>query len=416
LNLLFAWRYFKAKKSANAINIIAWVTVSVIAFATACQILVLSVFNGFEDLVKSLYSSFYPDIRIVPAKGKTFTLSNEQLKQIHQQTGVNAVSLTAEEKALLKNNDNSGKEDKQTFIYLKGVDENYSAVTGITSKIVEGNFNLGSEENPGLVVGAGIEGAADINVDGGSGLSDLTIILPKIRIVSVSDPLQSITEGNAKAIGVFAIQQEFDSKYAITNIDFVKHQMGFTADEYSAAELKLNNGVDLKSMQKNLSALLGTNYNVQTKYEQNTSLYNTMRLEKWFIYAILTLILIIAAFNMISALTMLVLEKKKDISVLQSMGADKSRILKIFLSEGLLLGVIGTVAGIFLATVICFLQLKYKLIKLQGGSFLIDYYPVKLQWTDFLLVSATATIIALVASWFPAYKAAKQSFELRGSD
>ena len=162
-----------------------------------------------------------------------------------------------------------------------------------------------------------------------------------------------------------------------------------------------------------ISSLLGNNYKVQTKYEQNTSLYNTMKLEKWAIYGVLTLILIIAAFNMVSALTMLVLEKRKDISVLQSMGAGEKSILKIFLSEGLLLGSIGTVAGILMAIVICLLQLKFKLVKLQGGSFLLDYFPVKLIVTDFFLVAVTATAIAFTAAWFPARKASRQNFELR---
>ncbi len=403
----FAWRYFKAKKSANAINIIAWVTVGVITFAIACQILVLSVFNGFEDLVKSLYASFYADIKIAPAKGKTFTLTPQQLTLIKLQQGINAVSLIAEEKALLQN------EDLQTIVYLKGVDNNYSNVTGVAAKTFAGEFNTGTIDDPGLIVGSGIQNAAAINVDAAFEQSKLTLILPKKVKVAVNDPLQSLSEGIVKATGVFAIQQDFDNKYAITNIDFVKQQMGFDASEYSAAEIKLNDKTDLNTAKVQLSNMLGKGYVVETKYQQNTSLYNTMKLEKWFIYAVLTLILFIAAFNMVSALTMLVLEKQKDISVLQSMGADKGMVLKIFLSEGLLLAGIGTITGIVLALIICFLQVKFKLIKLQGGSFLIDYFPVKLQASDFLLVALTAIIIAFFASWFPARKAARQLIELR---
>ena len=159
--------------------------------------------------------------------------------------------------------------------------------------------------------------------------------------------------------------------------------------------------------------MLGSSFKVQSKYEQNTSLYNTMKLEKWAIYAVLTLILFIAAFNMISALTMLVLEKQKDISVLQSMGADKSMILKIFLGEGLLLAAIGAITGIGMALLVCIIQIKYHLFKLQGGSFLIDYFPVKLQASDFILVLSTVTFISLLAAWFPARKAAGQLIELR---
>jgi len=405
--LTFAWRYFKAKKSANAINIIAWVTVGVIAFATACQILVLSVFNGFEGLVKSLYSSFYTDIKIIPVKGKTFTLTSDKIKLIKQQPGVKDISLIAEEKALLQN------EDIQTIVYLKGVDTNYKKVSGVAGKTIEGKFDAGDVNNPGLILGLGIQNATAVNIEGRMGASLLTLILPKKSKVSVSDPLQSLSEGQVRATGVFAIQQDFDNKYAITNIDFVKQQMGFSTDEYSAVEIKLNNTNSLADIQQKLSLLLGNTFKVQTKYEQNTSLYNTMRLEKWAIYAVLTLILFIAAFNMISALTMLVLEKQKDISVLQSMGADKNMILKIFLSEGLLLAGIGAISGVLMALTICFLQIKFHLIKLQGGSFLIDYFPVELQASDFMLVISTVTFIAFLASWFPARKASNQLVELR---
>ena len=403
----FAWRYFKAKKTTNAINIISWVTVSVIAFATACQILVLSVFNGFEGLVKSLYSSFYTDIKIIPAKGKTFTFNTAQINLLQQQNDILGYSFIAEDKALLQNG------DLQSIVYLKGVDSNYQNVSGVASKTIEGDFIIGTAENPGLVVGYGIQNAAGINTGDRLAPSLLTIILPKKGKVSVNDPMESLSEGVAKATGVFSIQQEFDNKYAITNIDFVKQQMGFAQNEYSACEIKTAVGINLLTLQTNLQQLLGKEYKVQTKFEQNQSLYTTMKVEKWVIYAVLTLILLIAAFNMISALTMLVLEKQKDISILQSMGAGRHMILKIFLSEGLLLGGIGAVAGIFMALIISFLQLKFKLIKLEGGSFLIDYFPVELHAADFLLVSATVAVIAFFASWFPAQKASKELIHLR---
>ncbi len=189
--------------------------------------------------------------------------------------------------------------------------------------------------------------------------------------------------------------------------------MNYAENEYTAAEIALSDPGQTEEVTENLQKLLGNNFKVQTKYQQNTSLYTSMKIEKWAIYALLTLILIIAAFNMISALTMLVLEKRKDISVLQSLGANKNLILKIFLSEGLILAITGAAIGLFLATIICALQAKYKLVKLSGNSFLIDYFPVKLIATDFLLVASTALLIAFIAAWFPANKAAKQGFELR---
>ncbi|MGG9961661.1 FtsX-like permease family protein [Ferruginibacter sp. SUN106] len=407
--LQFAWRYFKAKKSANAINIIAWVTVGVIAFATCCQVLVLSVFNGFEGLVKSLYASFYTDIKIIPAKGKTIILTPQQLTQIKQQSFVQNFSLIAEEKALLQNSDG---DESQTVISLKGVDDNYGSVSGVAAKTSQGKFNTGTVDEPGIVLGAGIQYAANVSLSAAYKTDHLTVIVPKKNSGS-DDPLQSLSEGNLEPTGVFTIQQDFDSKYAITNIGFVKQQMGLDSNEYTAVELKLNNTVSIDIAKEKLTALMGNNYTVQTLYQQNMSLYNTMKLERWFIFAVFTLILIVSAFTMISALTMLVLEKQKDISVLQSMGASRSAILKIFLSEGLLLGGIGAAIGIAMATILCLAQLKFKLIKMGGGSFLIDYYPVKLIAGDFLLVTVTAAVIAFIASWFPARKAAGQAFELR---
>ncbi len=404
--LVFAWRYFKGKKTANAINIISWVTTGVIAFATCCQVLVLSVFNGFEDLVKSLYSSFYPDLKIVPAKGKTFLLTASQLSQIHLQPGILDLSLIAEEKAMLKN------EDAQAKVYIKGVDNNFAKVSGVPQKLTKGKFNTGTTDKPNIIVGAGIQNATGIMLNEAFAPEQLTVILPKRNIAS-NDPMQSLSEGNITAGAVFAIQQDFDNNYAITNIGFIQQQMGLAANEYTSVEIKLKWGAHIKKSQALLQTLLGKNYTIQTKYQQNSNLYATMKLEKWAIYAVLTLILIIAAFNMVSALTMLVLEKKQDIAILQSMGSTTLQIKKIFLSEGILLAGIGAAIGIILATAICLLQLKFKLIKLQGGSFLVDYFPVKLIATDFLLVAGTSMAIAVLASWFPAYKASKQPLELR---
>lgn len=403
--LKFVWRYFKAKKSTNAINIISWVTAGVIAFSTLCQVLVLSVFNGFEDLVKSLYSNFYADVKVVPDKGKTFILTQAQLDSIHNISGIKGTSLDVEEKALLQNG------AQQTVVLLKGVDSNYYKVSGVPQKMYHGVYNVGTIDNPKLILGAGIESALGVEAD--RNLFPVTVFLPKKTYSDNPNPLAALSEGNATTSGSFAIQQDFDDKYVITNLAFMKQQMNYKPDEYSALEISLVNPGKSEEFTEKLQNKLGDKYKVLTKYQQNTSLYNSMRLEKWFIYAVLTLILIIAAFNMVGALTMLVLEKRKDISVLQSLGADKSLIKKIFLSEGILLAVVGATTGIILALIICFLQMKYHLIKLVGNSFLIDYFPVKLVITDFILVIFTSLIIAFAASWFPAQKASRQMFNLK---
>ncbi len=369
-----------------------------------CQVLVLSVFNGFEDLVRSLYSNFYTDVRVIASKGKTIFLSQEQINSIKNFKGVKNISLVAQEKALLQNG------NLQTVVFLKGVDDNYKNVSGVPQKM-KGDFETGTADEPRLILGAGIEYAIGVQAD--KSLTPLTVFLPKKIGYASSDPAASLSEGNAYPSGSFAIQQDFDNKYVITNIDFIKRQMNYAPNEFSAVEIALSNPSQIDEASRALQKMLGENYKVETKYQQNTSLYTSMKVEKWVIYAVLTLILIIAAFNMISALTMLVLEKRKDISVLQSLGADKNLILKIFLSEGLILAITGAALGLSLATIICVLQSKFKLIKLSGNSFLIDYFPVKLIASDFLLVASTSLIIAFIAAWFPANKAAHQAFELR---
>lgn len=405
LDFLFAWRYFKAKKTTNAINIISWISITAIVIGTAALILVLSVFNGFEGLVKSLYSSFYPDIRVGPSFGKQITLTVDQLAQLRSVKGVSAISLVAEEKALLQNG------DYQSLIYLKGVDSHYTAVSGVGAHIIKGEFNTGDAEKPLLILGAGIENAVGVQSD--RNLAPLVVYLPRKSGAGLSNPLEAITADTVNTAGTFLIQQDFDNKYAITALGFVKAMLGMAADSYGAAEVALQPEENEDDVKEKLQKMLGAAYLVQTRYEQNRSLYAVMRAEKWVIYAILSLILVVAAFNMIGALTMLVLEKKADISVLHALGGSRSFIQKIFLNEGLLLGLIGGGIGMLLALGIALLQINFKLIPLQAGSFLIDYFPVALHLTDFILVGATILIIALIAAWIPARKAAAQQFMLR---
>jgi lipoprotein-releasing system permease protein len=296
-------------------------------------------------------------------------------------------------------------------VLLKGVDSNYYSVSGVPAKMYHGSFKTGDIDKPELVLGAGIEAALGVQSD--RNLFPVTVFLPKKTDRQNPTALSALSEGNAGTSGSFAIQQDFDNKYVITNLAFMKQQMNYTPDEYSSLEISLLNSEDSKKITRLLQEKLGGNYKVLTKFQQNTSLYNSMRLEKWFIYAVLTLILIIAAFNMIGALTMLVLEKRKDISVLQALGADKLLVKKIFLSEGLLLAVAGAGVGIIMALIIAFLQMKFHFIKLEGNSFLIDYFPVKLRISDFVLVVLTSATIAFAASWFPAKKASNQLFNLK---
>lgn len=411
---LFAWRYFKAKKSTNAINIIAWISIVAMTFGTSALILVLSVFNGFEGMVKSLYSSFYSDMRIMPANGKVLVLTGDQIKNIRNTQGVKNISLVAEEKGLLQNsglNRDSTEYNYQRAVTIKGVDENYKDVSGLPGSIVRGEFSTGNDEMPYMVLGVGVEDA--LHVEAEKNLLQLKAYMPK-RDSSVSlDPINNVSVDFVNTSGAFVIQQEFDFNYAVTNLGFVKRLLGYKENEYSAAEVSINNNGDETDVKDKLQQQLGKNYLVQTRYEQNRSLYSIMTAEKWVVYAILVLIMFIFSFTIVSALTMLVLEKQKDISILHALGGNNYFIQKIFLSEGLLIGIIGGVAGIILALIIAWLQINYHLIPLEGGSFLINYYPVKLKWPDFVLVAITVLLIALLASWIPARKAARQEFSLR---
>lgn len=405
LHFLFAWRYFRAKKSTNAINIIAWISMVAIIIGTAALILVLSVFNGFEGLVKSLYAVFYTDLKIFPAQGKVLTLTDNEIQKIKGLQGIKNFSLVAEEKALLQN------DELQSVVYLKGVDDNYRYVTGVADYLVRGNYETGTAESPRLILGAGLENALGILSD--RHLFALKIYLPRKgggQQLSLSEDISSDT---IRPSGTFLIQQDFDNKYAITNLDFVKRALRLQTNQYSGVEIKLNDPSAAKEIKKQLQALLGTNYLVQTRFEQNRSLYVIMNIERWVIYGVLSLILVVAAFNMIGALTMLVLEKEKDISVLHALGADRSFIQKIFLSEGVLLAAIGGSAGMLLAFIMAWAQVRFGLIAIGGGSFLIDYFPVKMRLADFLLVGATVFVIAVLASWIPSRKAALQEFSLR---
>ena len=412
MNFLFAWRYFKAKKTTNAINIISWISIVAIIIGTAALILVLSVFNGFEGLVKSLYSSFYPDVKISPVSGKEIVLTQEQLQKIKSIKGVKAISLVVEEKALLQNKaQEQDSADYQSIVYLKGVDSNYTLVTSVANHIVEGNFNTGSADKPLLILGAGVENAVHVATE--SNIRPLAIYLPKKTEINLSDPLQSLSSEVVNTSGTFLIQQDFDNRYAITNLAFVKQMLGMKETVYSAAEIAVNPNATADDVRDKIKKLLDKNYLVQNRFEQNRSLFSVMQVEKWVIYAILVLILIVAAFNMIGALTMLVLEKKQDISVLHALGASRSFIQKIFLSEGLLLAIIGGATGMLLAFLSGLAQMKFHLIPLQGSTFMVNYFPVKMVFSDFILVALTVMVIALIASWIPARKAALQQFKLR---
>jgi lipoprotein-releasing system permease protein len=403
VNLLFAWRYFSTGQKASVINWMSRISLLAIGVGATSLVIVLSVFNGFEDLVKGLYNDFYADIRVVPSRGKIMRLSDHRLQQMKQLPGVASLSRVVEENAVL-----SGA--FQTIVTLKGVDSQYTLVTHINTPqyLLRGNFSLGDANDPAIVVGVGIENAAGLEVE--KYQYPAVVYLPNkqaSRLIS-EEGLHSST---VKPKGTFAVQQEFDNKYVFTNLAFMQYMLSLQPDEYAAVEMKVNE--DPIKVQTSLQQLLGNEYLVETRYQQNMGLYRVMKTEKWFIFVVLSLILAVAAFNIIGSLTMLVLEKKKDIAILQAMGSSQQRIRLIFLLEGLLLGLFGGGGGMLLAAIICWIQWQFKLIKLAGNTFIIDYYPVAMRLEDFALVGTTLMIITVAAAWIPAQRAGKQGYSLK---
>jgi lipoprotein-releasing system permease protein len=341
-------------------------------------------------------------MRVVPAQGKKMNIDDSTLYTIKSIAGVSEVSKVVEEKALLANG------DYQSIVVVKGVDTVFTRTNYIGKHIVRGSYKLGDVQNPGIVIGAGIENAVGADVTKGG--FPLTLYTPSKG--AGFDAVDGMFAFQVSGKGVFAVQQEFDNKYIFTNLPFLQYMLSMTPNQVSGLEIKINGSPE--KIKVKLQQALGKNFLVETRYEQNKNLYAVMQMEKWVIYGILSLILIVAAFNMIGALTMLVLEKQKDIAVLKAMGSSASLIQKIFITEGLVLAGVGTIVGTVLGTLICLLQLKFKIITLGGGgSFIIDYYPVKLMITDYMLVVATITLIAIMAAWIPAKKASQQLLSLK---
>lgn len=403
----FATRYFWAKKSTNAINIIAWISVCAIAVGTAALFIILSVFNGFSELVASLYSSFYPSIKVLPAQGKELYLDTAMLQRIRAVPGIIHFSEVIEEKAVLSYN------NEPTIAILKGVDSNYIYVSGVKNKVVRGKYETMAQDIPEGVFGYELEGAMGIDVT----RSDIpvTVYLPRPGADASTLPEQALNSDVLFPVGSFNVQQDFNTQYVITDIRFLRRLLSMTEGQMSALEVAIAPNVSDKAVQSSLQRLLGSKFVVQTRFDQNQSLFAIMQTEKWFVYIILSFVLVIAAFNMVGSLSMLVIEKQKDVTILKAMGANESLILRIFLAEGLLIAGLGAVGGFVTGFTICWLQQHFGVIKLGGTSFLVDAFPVSMHLTDFLLITITILAIGVGASWYPARSAARQAIELKAT-
>ena len=404
LHFLFAWRYFRGKYSFQAIQLIAWVSVFAIAIGTAALLTILSVSNGFSEIVNGLYSDFYADLRVVPRSSKFVPLTPQQLTTLRQIPGVHYATGIVENKAILVRNEN------QTVVFVKGVDSNYIHINKVNQYLKRGVFEVGSLDSPKLVLGIGVEENLLLyNANLGESL-ELIAVGRSGKSLKSMDQLNHLV---AVQSGAFSVQQEFDVQYVFTSNQFAQYLFDLDSNQYSGVELSIDLNKE-KNIFTAIQDLLGPGFLVQNKYQQNADLYKIMQIEKWIIFAILALIMVVASFNLVGALTMLVLEKQKDIHVLHAMGATAGTIQKIFLSLSIVMAMTGALIGGLIASFLIFLQTQFHFIQLQGVSFVIDYYPVKAIWTDYLAVISLVVLIAIVAGWVPAKKAAGRIFEKIG--
>ncbi len=404
MHFLFAWRYFRGKYSFQAIQLIAWVSVFAIAIGTAALLTILSVSNGFSEIVKGLYADFYADLRVVPKTSKFVEISKEQLNELRKISGVHYVSGVVENKAILTHN------EQQAVVFVKGVDTNYKHINKVDQYLKRGQFSIGTIDTPKLVLGIGVEEQLALF---NTALGDS---LELIAIGRSGKSLQSLDQLNhllAVQSGAFSVQQEFDAQYVFTSNQFAQYLFDLDSNQYAGIELSIDLAQE-NTIKEKIQTILGAEFLQQNKYEQNADLYKIMQVEKWIIFAILALIMVIASFNLVGALTMMVLEKQKDIHVLHAMGATAGTIQKIFLSLSIVMSMTGALIGGLFASILIFLQSNFHFIQLQGASFVIDYYPVKALWTDYLAVCGLVIIIAIIAGWIPARKAGARVFEKIG--
>lgn len=398
LSFYIARRYILGKKSHNAINIVSGISILSVVVGAMAFIVILSVFNGFDQLVQSMYNSFNPDIKIVPAKGKVFQLNTDSLTTIREIDGVLAVTEVLEDNALLKYN------ERQTVGTIKGVSSNYNEVTHIDSLIYRGKYELHFQSMPRGVIGRGLAYHLNLNPDM---FEPLKVYVPKRNARISMDPNKSLNRKHLMVSGVFSSQPDIDGKYTIVPIEFAQSLFNYHG-YYSSLEIKLKKQASTEDIQNWLEEYLGSDFIVKNKYEQNELIYKTMRTEKWAIFAILVLVLIILLFSLVGSLSMLIIEKKNDIKILHALGANNKLIQKIFYREGVIITLLGTLIGLSLGTTIVLLQQHFGLVRLQGG-FIIDAYPVNLQFNDLLIVVATVISLGLIASWYPVKYLLKKS-------
>lgn len=401
LPVFIARRYLISRKSRNVINLISGISIAGISIGTMALIIVLSVFNGLESLIKSMFNSFDPHLRITLVEGKTFEPDQRELKSIAEVPEIKVITEILEENALIK------YRERQAIIIMKGVDDNFSELTGINGLMVDGSFTLYDQDIPTGVIGYDL--AARLSV-GLTFFDPMYVYVPRRGPTMMANPASAFSRDYVFPRGIFSVQQEYDSQYLIVPIAFARKLLK-ADNKVTSIDLALHDETTQDMVKEKLQGIMGSRYRIQTQHEQHEAFYKVMASEKWVIFMILGFILIIASFNTVSSLTLLVLEKKKDMHLLQAMGALPSVIRKIFLTEGMLITLSGVASGLILGAIVCWSQMHFGIIRFpSSGSFITEIYPVKMIAFDFLLVTAMVAVIGWAASVIPVRILGKRYF------
>ena len=393
-----AWRYFFTKNKIGYVHLLTLITQIGIAIGTASLVLVLSVFNGFEDLVLSMYNVFDPHIKVVSSNGKNF--NGQKVKEILlTYDDIDVYSSTLEEKALVEYN------GKQHIVTIKGVDSLYSNLTSLDSVIISGdNINKFKDANV-AIVGRGVAYYLSMNI--GSVFENLQLYLPK-RNANFINYKNAFSTSSLSPVGIFSIQQEIDTKYILTHISYLQNLIQ-KENFVSAIEINLLDKSEMLIFQKKLAEKIGNNYKVINQFEQQEFLYKILNTEKLVVFLILIFIVLISAFNIISSLTVLIIEKKNDIKTFLNLGLDHLSLKNVFVIKSMLGVVFGSLIGLLLGFLIAYIQQEFGLIKMGEGGFVIDSYPVKILFTDFIFIQLIVLVIGFFASWTTAHLMLKKN-------
>ncbi|MBL4704764.1 MAG: ABC transporter permease [Flavobacteriales bacterium] len=367
--------------------------------STAAMVIILSAFNGFEGVVEKLYTSFDSDFKVELKEGKSFEIANVPLEEIRKIPGVRNMTKVIEEIALVKH------EDRWITCTMKGVQEEFLLMSGLDSMMIEGYLDLGDGNGDLAVVGYGIQSRLGVTAD--PRFIDLVSVHGLVRTKKITKNTQAFNKKSIPIGGVFAINPEFDEKYFIVPLRFASELLDYDK-EITGVEINCNEDVDLDDMKDVLVEMFGEQFQVKSYFEQNALLYQTHQSEKWMTFVILAFILVLSSFTLIASLTMLVIDKKNDIHTLASMGASRGQIRQIFFLEGMLINLVGAVAGLLIGYFICWIQSTFHVVELKGA--IVPYYPVEMQFGDFLLILTTLLCIGVLATYFPVRYLIKRHF------